>query len=448
MIDSDPQIRSTVELLRSASVDRFVRAVASLEQGAAVPGVTEIKERIRDRMAKVRPPRPVTLMRIFCLPFEDMLRNEVGRDATGIPRSAIQPCWRLVIENANPVLLRRFEQQVRDLAHDDSRAIEAVGPPLWAEITRVLGDATAAARAGDPAALARFKDGGRLVDHAELMAAACQVGPALECLKAGFPDRPIKSLQLENRDALRAELTRIAGEGQDDLRCIIHVVAHWTASPAEIFDLTVELDLGRPTPLGRAVTALRDKVVIGALAEQVASLRTALDGDAPALAGQVEILQIATDSLEAASGLLKKEGGSNEAGHGLGKFKRELASMVRDRVLVDAAEALNTAWAARGAAEPRPARDVLVSAEAAARAMRKCDRLGPVLGIESAVAKKIKSTLAAVRGAVSQAIADGSESSIVESALSNATRILEILEGPDQAFKFFKEKKALLRAPR
>lgn len=444
------EVDKTVELLKAASTERFMKAMMSLEQQADAAEVTEIKKQVRDRIAVLRPPRRLNLMRIFCEPFEEMLRNDVAKETSWIPRSAIGICWRIVEGHMEPRLLMELKRRVEALVAPTRAQILEIGRPLWAAASKALITVTTAAHDGDESSLALFDMDEAIVGYAEVIAAACQVADAIEELQDIFPVRPFKSAGPAQREELLAELQRLSREGEYDLRCLIHVVAHWSHNPADIFDLYSSLDLGPASPIGKVLSSKREKVVVALLGERIDTLKANLTSDEINVADCAELASLAVECLDSVNDMVGL-GKNPEADGTIARMRRELGTMVMDRVLVVASQTLNTIWEEGRQADVAD-RDSVVAAEAAARAMRKCGEVASKLGVEAAINKEITSSLAAVRSEVDEKIAHlspGTGTKTVSNAkttVANATRILEILEGPERAYEFYREKQNAIRS--
>ncbi|HLG86133.1 MAG TPA: hypothetical protein VKZ79_02940 [Alphaproteobacteria bacterium] len=444
-------IQKTVALLRAAPEERFLKAIESLDQHGDAIEIIEIKRQVRDRLAEFRPPRKVSLTRVFCLPFEDLLRDSVVEGTTWIPRAAIKVCWRIVeghIESKHHLDLKR---RLEAALHPSRALISEIGHELWPAASRALATVTTAARSKDQAALALFENNPATIAHAEVAAAACQVANLIEDMKELFPIRPLRSLDSVQRDHLLAELQRLSTENKHDLRCLVHIVAHWTQNPADIFQLCGDMDLGPPTPMGRALMGSRDTVVVARAAEQMDVLKTTLAGDAIDIAGCAELVSVAAECLDSADGLIRD---SKDVDPGaVTQMRLELRAMVKGQVMTAASQALSSAWEDRNHGHGAVGREAVIAAESAARAMRKCGRVAPRLGMETDIAKQISSSMAAVRHGVDETLAvlgklngQTEAAAAAQATVANATRIIEILDGPERAYEFYREKRTLLRA--
>jgi hypothetical protein len=444
------EIQRMVALLRAASAERFLKAIESLDQRGDAIEIIEIKRQVRDRLAEFRPPRRVSLTRIFCLPFEELLRDSVAEGTTWIPRAAIKVCWRIVEGHIEPKFLLDLKRRLEATAHPGRELLSEIGHQLWPAASRALATVTVAARSGDQPALALFEGNMATITHAVVVAAACQVAKLIEAMRELFPIRPLRSLDAVQRDLLLGELQRLSTENKHDLRCLVHIVAHWTQNPADIFQLCGDMDLGPATPMGRAVMGNRDTVVVARVAEQMDVLKTTLAHDAIDIAGCAELASVAAECLDSAGNLIRDS--KNIDPETVAQMRLALRTMVQDQVMTAASQALLSAWENKNHGHLVPRRDAIIAAESAARAMRKCGRVASRLGMETDIAKQISSSMAAVRHGVDETLADlgksngREDSNAAQATVANATRIIEILDGPERAYEFYREKRHQLRA--
>ncbi|UEM20873.1 hypothetical protein JL100_028040 [Skermanella mucosa] len=95
-----------IATLPARTIERIHRYSAELPPS---PARAALEDALRPRLRATRPPKVLTPMRLFCLPFEDLLtdRNPRVRPAGLIPRRILMPFWRLLTRPATvPGLLR------------------------------------------------------------------------------------------------------------------------------------------------------------------------------------------------------------------------------------------------------------------------------------------------------------------------------------------------------
>lgn len=141
---------------------------------------------LRPRLVKTRPPRYLTLQRIFVHPFEDLLvvADAGAKQFARIPRRALGPVWEFVLSRLDKAALQQLETSLRASpapeigAHHDPR-ISRFGETLWgiaagamrAELQRADKDAAHKAalekELGDPTLLLELGDIAAMLELAE-----------------------------------------------------------------------------------------------------------------------------------------------------------------------------------------------------------------------------------------------------------------------------------------
>lgn len=112
---------------------------------------------LRPRLAKTRPPRHLTLQRIFCHPFEDLLIIPEDNDKQfgRISRASLAPCWDFVLGCLDQAAIKELEASLRKetlpaMGSVEDPRIAKLGETLWSVAARHLREEVSAAEA-DPA---------------------------------------------------------------------------------------------------------------------------------------------------------------------------------------------------------------------------------------------------------------------------------------------------------
>jgi hypothetical protein len=123
---------------------KFIQLVAMLEarlEKTTDPlSVLMILAKVRPRMVMLRPPRRPSLKRLFCRPFEDLLYSTKSKETVlgKLPRSAIEPIWRLLNQDGDRELLTELSGELTSAGADANQA-SATGISLWYHAAEVLG---------------------------------------------------------------------------------------------------------------------------------------------------------------------------------------------------------------------------------------------------------------------------------------------------------------------
>jgi hypothetical protein len=101
---------------------------------------------LRRRLARVKPPHPLSLRRVLFVPLDPLLLDAPRwrRGEVGIPRTAIRPIAAQV-EQALGDLAESLEAELAGIAPDDDAAIRALGRRLWPLAAPIVAEAAAPA---------------------------------------------------------------------------------------------------------------------------------------------------------------------------------------------------------------------------------------------------------------------------------------------------------------
>lgn len=409
---------------------KFVEIVHLLEQIGDHPRVREAIGTVRPRIAQVRPARRLTLRRVFCDPFEDLLVP--SKDGTvplrPIDRAIIASLWQVVETCAGPDELRPLHRKAGHLSDHDADERHTLGCRVWLIAGRVLRKALADIDA-DPRLRNAFIGGGEeRLEQARDIVELLDSGHAVARVKAILSPRPVTDLG-------EGDIARIGELVQEVARAAPHRVYHLlliAASrlrrPADLLAALDGLDFGR---------ARRNKAEVCAKLSglAVASLETS----GRAGAGQPPGPEVADraarilDSLAATRSLLEHARDERYDSR-LAEVRQAVRTMV-DAGLLDAAETtildgLPAPTAGGGTlAMPDPERQE--KAEDYARALRRCQVFAGELGLEERVAATLESignTVHARLGALLDMAAERDDEAF-DLSVAYALRLLELVRG-------------------
>lgn len=174
---------------------------------------------LRPRLARTRPPRHLTLQRIFCHPFEDLLViPEDGDKQFGrISRSSLAPCWDFVVQNLDQAAVKELEASMRRAeapqigAASDPR-IATFGATLWSIATRRLRPDISRADS-DPdfraELVAKLGSETVLLDLADMIG-MLEVSASLEALREELSPKPVGRLLDDQVEAIRKVMQAFA----------------------------------------------------------------------------------------------------------------------------------------------------------------------------------------------------------------------------------------------
>ena len=120
--------------------DKLLGVLALVEQVPDRDQVREVLDKIRPRLIKLKPPRPITSQRLLFRPVEDLFdpperyRTKIGR----LSRHTIHPAWLIVRNLVDSKLLERIERLLKSIEATNVTDLYATGLPFWSAAGKVL----------------------------------------------------------------------------------------------------------------------------------------------------------------------------------------------------------------------------------------------------------------------------------------------------------------------
>ena len=193
--------------LSAANDENLLRIIAMIDR---LPDRTKLEGLvidIRPRLARLRPPRPVTMTRLLFLPLSGALVNRSAwrQDPATIPRAALKLIFAL-LHDLPGTHLTETEAAIQHAVFSDLAVVDRYGRPLWEAAARFCEKITPGSR---------WAEAGFSADEFRIMMRLAagvwrHAGPLWDVLRRGAA--PISA------DALRAALTGPAQEGHDVFR--------------------------------------------------------------------------------------------------------------------------------------------------------------------------------------------------------------------------------------
>lgn len=193
--------------LSTASDEKLLRIMAMIDRLPDRSQLEMVWADIRPRIAQLRPPRPLTLLRLLFLPLSGALVDPGAwrQDPTTIPRSALKPIYMLLRELPRNPLVEAERISARAV-FSDLDLVEDLGCPIWEQASRLCEKITPGTRWTDAGFTPEdFRSMTRLAAGVWRHA-----GPIWGVLRQGTG--PVSA------DMLRSALSGPAGEGPDVFR--------------------------------------------------------------------------------------------------------------------------------------------------------------------------------------------------------------------------------------
>jgi hypothetical protein len=412
---------------------------------------------LRPRLAKTRPPRHLTLQRIFCHPFEDLLiLPEDGDKQFGrISRASLAPCWDLVVQSLDQAAVKELEASLRASpapaigAGADPR-IPKLGATLWGIAARRLreeisqADADAAHRAS---LVARLGGETAYLDLIDMMC-MLEIAAALENLRDEMSPKPVGRLLEMQVEAIREAYTALCASGAGLPGYMIAFVLARLSDPFQalpIFDGLGDMPTGiaglKPGQYARRMISGDSKRFFKSIGR--------------ADAGKMEAGNIAgmVDDFVVMIGRLKADGMAEGPQPEMDAAGGKLRDMVKTGVLAGADTRILDALATPTAIEPgqeAAVKEAIFAAKLQAEdrvyAIQKVARVAGEIGAD----KDVESTLKQLGGQIEQGgsslisdIKAGKLNALGKDAakqqLYGAVRMLELVSGGTAAGKLMKD---------
>jgi hypothetical protein len=394
------------EKLRGLPDAKFLAVVEQLGPVTQTPAVAGLLDAYRARLRQLQPPRPLTLKRLFCRPFEDLLISQPpspGLERIRIPRAAIGPSWDVASRNAASEIAD-LNATLRTIQPVEAKRLQALCERLWMVGARELAAETATEKPDHPCRLTLIRDA--------LMAA-----PVIERFKRRVPAKLVPAIGANEKACIVGCINDLAVR-QAPLIGFLLVVAARVRSPAEL--IRILGDTGVPVPEEIEIFA------VARLSERVSRL-----GDTITAAGPEGLAKEIEEVLQAMADTNSVVGGAARTGLDQGAAGMEQAARAAlDEHVIEAAPA-----ALEAALEEEPGRTTLLTAEAHARALYRARKAAKRLGLGA----KADAVIGAARQRFEAQIADEINAATERGgsagtpAMFRAIRMIELVAGAEAA---------------
>ncbi len=177
---------------------------------------------LRPRLVKTRPPRHLTLQRIFCHPFEDLLILPEDNDKQfgRISRASLAPCWEFVLQCLDQAAVKELEASLRQspapaIGSESDPRIAKLGATLWNIAARRLREEISRAQSDEAyrgELVARLGGETCLLDLVDMMG-MLEIAAALEGLREHLSPKPVGKLLDEQVEAIHEAYNALCNSG-------------------------------------------------------------------------------------------------------------------------------------------------------------------------------------------------------------------------------------------
>ena len=413
--------------------DKLLGVLALVEQVPDRDQVREVLDKIRPRLVKLRPPRPITAQRLLFRPVEDLFdpperyRAKIGR----LSRNTIHPAWLIVRNLVDPKVLGRAERSLKSVDSHNQTDLYAIGMPLWSEAGKVI-----AAFLEADTSIGRRKVGSdsltvtddmrqQLTDIADILDIAAEI----ETTKIHLPEKPIIALSEVDTEMLTEVIARLGNASTRKVQTFILVLLARMSKPGDLLKVLAEAAIPCTTIERNGLVKTVGTTALAKLAYEAQDLRLQKGKTTDPIDGTFAAEQMVKRlvSLEKTLGGMRDKAVVEQ----IQTTRREIGTYVVDTLAVKADESLFENLRARPAdGGPEPSLEQEENAEKSALSLRRCARIAESVGAKREMEKKLQVVCGQLER---EASAPERDTSARERRLIRSVRLIELIAGPDEA---------------
>ncbi len=186
----------------------------------------------RSRLALIRPPRPMTLGRLFVLPLEELLIDPQGwsQGSMRVPRDRLARLIALVFDALPADLAQAMHRRVAGQTMDDAALTLEVGRELWPACAAAVRRTLERGRQSRDAEIRDLLVPLRIAEH------LLPVAEAVVTTVWALPPKPMLELDEAAREKLADLLGRAAAVGKDCFQLVAELLVNRSELPLSIIE--------------------------------------------------------------------------------------------------------------------------------------------------------------------------------------------------------------------
>ena len=394
--------------------DRKLREVVRLVETSGQRSSLEPElAAMRCRLRKLKPQRPLTIQRLLTAPFEASLIADQDNSWTFVVRrSDLEQLHVAILDNLDPAVANKTKERLSGSTPDDEDVLLEVGRQIWPLAADAMAEAAAAAPSAVPASWQRVAD---------LLRVGSQLMPLLCCLL------PLPSvLQSEDKELLATIMALAQAGTRDRLGTVLTLLVRAARKPQSLAQDIVEASTETPTA---PLRTLLDQV----LAEQRASIgrRIATHAETP----EMPLTQAAEEAWRFAE-VLADDDAESAARTTLTVDDKKLRERAASAAQSHYATAIENLVASYADADLERQKDAVKACEEAARCCAKLGQAARRLKPDAAVGRLTEAMVERLANT-----ANASPNAAGPGASVDTARLIEILAGPDVAWRYLSERR-------
>lgn len=404
--------------LQRASERQLVRVMGFIDRLPSRTAVEDLVERVRPRLALVRPVRPMTVDRILTLPFEDLLADNEQAEASQwlVPRSLHRAILAIARRRVPEPVLQDLHAAIDGKTMDEDGALLTTGDTLWPAAATALRSFLLHGAGEERVEGWGERHRNRLTGIALVLEHAPTTVPLLRRL----PPKPMAALAPAEQSKALALLHTMRNASEDLFRFGYTMLMRRSSDPTDIFHLILQHDL-------ELVHDQRDRLLADAATECLQEINaihtnvsTQRQQSLNLAADKTSRLVALIESLERAPSTVRVDRRQLLATKE--RASQTIVSVLERSLTGDLRRAMDDLTSAKPLGD-----DDVLAAEDMARSAKKIEIAGGRLGIGRTLDALLDRELVGYRDLLARR-ARGGSGSVME-----GVRLVEIMFGPDAA---------------
>ncbi|HYC03275.1 MAG TPA: hypothetical protein VED40_08290 [Azospirillaceae bacterium] len=414
---------------------KFLKIFNLLEQLGDKPGIQSAFEKMRPRLAELKPPRRPSVSRLFFRPVEDLLDNADAyqRKLSRIARSTLAPAWAAVSARLGPEIIEATRAAIHRCDAHDQRGIAEAAGPIWRAGAEAMAEVIHEARNNLKYKVDNFGRDDDVIRQLDTIRQILEIGPELEALKLRLPERPIGELAEGHLDEIRKALGEIGQEEARRAGPLMLALSARMRRPGDLLRVLQETRLGGSVSDKEEMSRELSGHIVGNLLRQTTEIERTSSGKADAvtdLAATAERLADGLNSVNETVNSLRDKAMTEKVASARAEIGDFVVRNIVEGVDRNLLEALFSGG--DGAASDERMRQ----AEQLALALRRSSKLAPFLGIQREVGGKITELRQQIEGQTNQLVDAAAPEA--QRQMFNSLRMIEILAGSDEAERLYR----------
>jgi|GEM_PF-1308444 len=221
-----------VRQLRKADDQTLLKIVGVVDRLAKRGPLDELLDQHRLRLARIRPPRPITPERLFVLPFEELLVD--GRvwspGMMRVPRDRLSRLIALTFARLDRDLVANLRDRLKGRTMDDASLILETGREFWPEAASAVGAVLDSGRQGRDPEIRELQLPLRIAQH------LLPVAEAVVTTVWALPPKPMLEFDKAAQEHITHLLGLAAAAGKDCFQLVAELLVNRSELPLSIIE--------------------------------------------------------------------------------------------------------------------------------------------------------------------------------------------------------------------